>query len=56
MLIRDIECIRCKKMIECIGHPSEIKRCIDFEEREENAVCGMQKGNENTAPSSIWEK
>lgn len=32
-LVKNLECIECKKMITCKGKPREVKRCLNFEQR-----------------------
>lgn len=35
--IRDIECVDCKKIFDCKGHPPTVKNCL-FKEKRESTV------------------
>lgn len=35
-LVRDVKCISCEKMIDCAGHPKNVRLCIQFEERKKD--------------------
>lgn len=35
-LIKNQECVSCKKMFECKGKPRSVERCINYEERKNN--------------------
>lgn len=34
-IIKNMECIKCKNLFECVGKPREVERCVRFEERKE---------------------
>lgn len=37
-LVKDRECIHCKKFFECEGKPEKDKQCLQYEERKEDDV------------------
>lgn len=46
VLVKDRECINCKKFFDCNGKPRDVKRCVCLEERkDEDGRRQMDKNN-----------
>lgn len=35
-MLYSIECIKCKKLFDCVGKPKKVERCVNFDEKKEN--------------------
>lgn len=35
-IIKNMECIECKHLFDCVGKPREVERCVNFEKRRSN--------------------
>lgn len=34
-LIKNMECVSCRKMFDCKGKPRDIDRCVNYEQRKD---------------------